>query len=129
MPEGTTTFLCPQSAPMGGFARTSPSYETPYTPDAPVGENGWGNGYSFPCLFRNGDNGWTLISETELPEITVPLIFPVGKDRYIRYLIHITASRTVSVLRRRLLPFRLYSMAHYNRGQHSGAYSRDYNRL
>ncbi|MDE6341128.1 MAG: glycoside hydrolase family 97 protein, partial [Muribaculaceae bacterium] len=28
------------------------------------GKNGWGNGYSFPCLFRNGDNGWTLISET-----------------------------------------------------------------
>lgn len=25
MPEGTTTFLCPQSKPMGGFARTSPS--------------------------------------------------------------------------------------------------------
>lgn len=64
MPEGATTFLCPQSGPMGGFARTSPSYETPYTPDGPVGENGWGNGYTFPCLFRNGDNGWTLISET-----------------------------------------------------------------
>lgn len=31
LPEGTTTFLCPQSTPMGGFARTSPSYETPYT--------------------------------------------------------------------------------------------------
>lgn len=64
MPEGTTTFLCPQSAPMGGFARTSPSYETPYTPDDAIGKNGWGNGYSFPCLFRNGDSGWTLISET-----------------------------------------------------------------
>ena len=64
MPEGTTTFLCPQSGPMGGFARTSPSYETPYTPDAPTGENGWGNGYTFPCLFHNGDKGWTLISET-----------------------------------------------------------------
>lgn len=64
MPEGTTTFLCPQSSPMGGFARTSPSYETPYTVDGAPGENGWGNGYSFPCLFRNGDKGWTLISET-----------------------------------------------------------------
>ena len=30
-PDGTTTFLCPQSKPMGGFARTSPSYETSYT--------------------------------------------------------------------------------------------------
>jgi len=64
MPEGTTTFLCPQSAPMQGFARTSPSYETPYTADGKTGENGWGNGYTFPCLFRNGDKGWTLISET-----------------------------------------------------------------
>lgn len=64
MPEGTTTFLCPQSAPMGGFARTSPSYETPYTVDEATGRNGWGNGYTFPCLFRNGDKGWVLISET-----------------------------------------------------------------
>lgn len=64
MPEGTTTFLCPQSGPMGGFARTSPSYETPYTVDDTVGKNGWGQGYTFPCLFRNGDNGWTLVSET-----------------------------------------------------------------
>lgn len=64
MPEGTTTFLCPQSKPMGGFARTSPSYETAYTPDGAIGQNGWGSGYSFPCLFRNSDNGWTLISET-----------------------------------------------------------------
>ncbi len=64
MPDGTTTFLCPQSKPMGGFARTSPSYETPYTADDIVGKNGWGEGYTFPCLFRNGDNGWILISET-----------------------------------------------------------------
>jgi len=64
LPEGTTTFLCPQSAPMGGFARTSPSYETSYTVDAPMGENGWGNGYTFPCLFKVNDNGWVLISET-----------------------------------------------------------------
>lgn len=64
MPEGTTTFLCPQSGPMGGFARTSPSYETPYTTDEPTGRNGWGEGYTFPCLFRNGDKGWMLISET-----------------------------------------------------------------
>ncbi len=78
LPEGTTTFLCPQSKPMGGFARTSPSYETSYTLDDQAGKNGWGEGYSFPCLFRvgggngtsrtsgtNGTNGtWVLISET-----------------------------------------------------------------
>ena len=63
LPDGTTTFLCPQSKPMGGFARTSPSYETPYSLDEPVGKNGWGEGYTFPCLFKTGES-WLLISET-----------------------------------------------------------------
>ena len=64
LPEGSTTFLCPQSGPMGGFARTSPSYETDYTVDDALGKNGWGEGYTFPCLFRTGDKGWVLVSET-----------------------------------------------------------------
>ena len=64
LPEGTTTFMCPQSRPMGGFARTSPSYETSYTDDDKMGKNGHGEGYSFPCLFHLGDKGWVLISET-----------------------------------------------------------------
>ena len=51
LPDGTTTFLCPQSAPMHGFARTSPSYETNYTLDDTMGKNGWNEGYSFPCLY------------------------------------------------------------------------------
>ncbi|WP_294962159.1 glycoside hydrolase family 97 protein [uncultured Flavobacterium sp.] len=63
MPKGATTFLCPQSNPMTGFANTAPSYETSYTLGDAVGKNGWGNGYTFPCLFKvNG--GWVLISET-----------------------------------------------------------------
>ena len=56
LPEGTTTFLCPQTKPMGGFARTYPSYETAYTLDEPAGKNGWGEGYTFPCLFRRQGN-------------------------------------------------------------------------
>lgn len=64
LPDGTTTFLCPQVAPMGGFARTYPSYETGYTADDEMGKNGWGHGYTFPCLFRTGDKGWVLLSET-----------------------------------------------------------------
>ena len=73
LPDGTTTFLCPQSKPMGGFARTSPSYETSYTLDEPMGKNGWGEGYTFPCLFKvpvaatksqPTEQGWVLISET-----------------------------------------------------------------
>ena len=63
LPEGTTTFLCPQSAPMHGFARTSPSYETSYTLDDKAGKNGWGNGFTFPCLFKV-PTGWVIISET-----------------------------------------------------------------
>jgi hypothetical protein len=64
LPQGSTTFLCPQSKPMTGFARTAPSYETSYTVDAPMGENGIGEGYTFPCLFKVGNNGWVLLSET-----------------------------------------------------------------
>ena len=66
LPEGSTTFLCPMSKPMGGFARTSPSYETSYALDEQMGKNGWGEGYSFPCLFKvnSGNGGWVLISET-----------------------------------------------------------------
>lgn len=64
LPEGSTTFLCPQSNSMVGFARTMPSYETSYTLDAPMGENGSGEGYTFPCLFKVNNDGWVLISET-----------------------------------------------------------------
>ena len=63
LPDGTTTFLCPQSKPMGGFARTSPSYETSYSWDDQPGKNGWGQGYTFPCLFKT-TAGWVIISET-----------------------------------------------------------------
>ena len=62
-PQGTTTFLCPQSKPMTGFARTAPSYETSYALDAEAGGNGWGEGFTFPCLFKTPD-GWALVSET-----------------------------------------------------------------
>ena len=63
-PQGTTTFLTAQSKAMVGFARTMPSYEIPYKVDAPMGENGQGNGYTFPCLFKVNGNGWVLVSET-----------------------------------------------------------------
>ena len=63
LPEGSTTFLCPQVKPMCGFARTYPSYETSYTWDDQMGKNGWGQGYTFPCLFKT-TAGWVIISET-----------------------------------------------------------------
>lgn len=64
LPQGSTTFLCPQSKPMTGFARTAPSYETSYTLDDSMGKNGIGEGYTFPCLFKVNNQGWVLISET-----------------------------------------------------------------
>ncbi|MDW8852163.1 glycoside hydrolase family 97 catalytic domain-containing protein [Flavobacterium sp. MMLR14_040] len=64
LPQGTTTFLCPQSKPMTGFARSAPSYETSYALDDAMGKNGIGEGYTFPCLFKVNNNSWVLISET-----------------------------------------------------------------
>ena len=63
-PEGTTGFLSPMMPPMSGFARTTPSYETDYQADQPLGKNGDGYGYVFPALFKNRDRGWVLVSET-----------------------------------------------------------------
>jgi hypothetical protein len=63
LPANTTSFCAPQAKPMTGFARTAPSYETRYGIDEPIGRNGWGNGYTFPCLFRTAE-GWLLLSET-----------------------------------------------------------------
>ena len=64
-PKQTTTFLCPQITPMTGWERTKPSYEEEYTPDAPMNvKSQFGVGYTFPCLFKVGNDGWVLVSET-----------------------------------------------------------------
>ncbi|MBR4228266.1 MAG: glycoside hydrolase family 97 protein [Bacteroidales bacterium] len=64
-PEGTTTFLTPQSDAMIGWQRTKPSYEEFYAIDKPMSEKSqYGHGYTFPCLFKVGDDGWALVSET-----------------------------------------------------------------
>ncbi|WP_075559782.1 glycoside hydrolase family 97 protein [Parabacteroides timonensis] len=63
-PQQTTTFMCPQAAPMTGWERTKPSYEEEYTPDEPVGMISKHKvGHTFPCLFHI-DNNWVLVSET-----------------------------------------------------------------
>ncbi len=73
MPDGTTTFLCPQIDPMTGWERTKPSYEEEYKANAPMTDRSrFGQGYTFPCLFAlpatesktTGHSGWVLISET-----------------------------------------------------------------
>ena len=64
-PSQTTTFLCPQINPMTGWERTKPSYEEDYTADAPMDvKSRFGEGYTFPCLFRVGIDGWVLVGET-----------------------------------------------------------------
>jgi hypothetical protein len=63
-PSFTTTFLSPMMEPMGGYARTTPSYESGYEADAPMEETTSPEGYVFPGLFHVGDNGWVLLSET-----------------------------------------------------------------
>ena len=61
-PEQTTTFMCPQSDAMIGWKRTKPSYEEEYKADAPMDvRSQYGHGYTFPCLFRVGDNGWVSV--------------------------------------------------------------------
>ena len=64
-PGHTTTFLTPQSDAMIGWKRTKPSYEEEYKADAPMNvRSQYGHGYTFPCLFRVGEDGWVLVSET-----------------------------------------------------------------
>ena len=64
-PDGTTTFLTPQSDAMIGWQRTKPSYEEFYAIDKPLSEKSqYGHGFTFPCLFKVGADGWALVSET-----------------------------------------------------------------
>lgn len=64
-PGYTTTFLTPQSEAMIGWKRTKPSYEEKYNADVLMDTpSQFGKGYTFPCLFRIGQDGWVLVSET-----------------------------------------------------------------
>lgn len=64
-PDGTTTYLCPQSDAMVGWKRTKPSYEEYYKPGALMNQaSDFGHGYTFPCLFKIPGAGWVLVSET-----------------------------------------------------------------
>ena len=65
LPTDATAFICQQSDPMVGWKRTKPSYEEGYIWDEPVTKRSQsGQGWTFPCLFHEGDKGWLLISET-----------------------------------------------------------------
>ena len=59
------TYLTPQSDAMIGWMRTKPSYEEYYGVGKPVtAPSEYGHGYTFPCLFQLGGDGWVLVSET-----------------------------------------------------------------
>ncbi|MFB6319107.1 glycoside hydrolase family 97 catalytic domain-containing protein [Saccharicrinis sp. FJH54] len=65
LPDYSSTFITPQALPMTGWERTKPSYEEEYTYNEPVGTpSKYGVGYTFPALFKIGEQGWVLISET-----------------------------------------------------------------
>ena len=65
LPTDATAFICPQSNPMIGWMRSKPSYEEGYIWDEPITKRSqYGQGWTFPCLFHEGDNGWLLVSET-----------------------------------------------------------------
>ncbi len=63
-PSQTSAFLSYMMGSMGGFARTSPSYESGYQTDVPMDQTNAKEGYVFPGLFRVGEKGWVLVSET-----------------------------------------------------------------
>lgn len=66
-PSETSVFLTPQSHAMADWKRTKPSYEEEYQYDTPMSmPSAFGHGYTFPGLFRIGDRGWVLVSETGL---------------------------------------------------------------
>jgi hypothetical protein len=64
-PEEATAFVSQQVAWGGGFAKSKPSYEEGYMMDVPVGTKPGPNlGFTFPALFKIGDRGWLMVSET-----------------------------------------------------------------
>jgi hypothetical protein len=63
-PAATRSYLSHMMKPMQAFARTSPSYESGYEADFAIENNNSAEGYVFPGLFRIGNTGWVLLSET-----------------------------------------------------------------
>lgn len=67
LPQYATSFLTPQCPAMTGWKGTKPSYEENYVYDAPLSKpSQYGKGYTFPALFRVGNDGWVLLSESDV---------------------------------------------------------------
>lgn len=81
-PEGTTTFLTPQSDAMIGWKRTKPSYEELYTWDAPMSQvSQYGHGYTFPALFHVQDHNWSMKATKSENELWI-LLSETGLDSH-----------------------------------------------
>ena len=87
-PEGTTTYLCPQSDAMIGWKRTKPSYEEYYRSAAPLGfpmpEENNGNGTVEPAFALPGCTPWrTITVGTDLaPIVETTIAFDVVEPRF-----------------------------------------------
>ena len=80
-PEGTTTFLTPQSHAMIGWKRSKPSYEEEYRADAPLGaRSGYGHGYTFPCLFKVNGQPATTSKKATKKAANKPIIVPAASS-------------------------------------------------
>lgn len=64
-PATTTAFATWQAPAGSGWMASKPSYEEGFQIDVPVGTRSpTGLGFTFPALFRIGDDDWALVSET-----------------------------------------------------------------
>lgn len=64
-PQAAKSFLTPQSKSMVGFMRTKPSYEEGFEVEQDITQaSAFGQGYTFPGLFRLENDRWVLLSET-----------------------------------------------------------------
>lgn len=68
-PAGTVSWLHPLHDSKTGWEKTFPSYESHYEIEKPVGlPSPYSAGWAFPALFRVKDDGWVLLSETDVDE-------------------------------------------------------------
>ncbi len=64
-PAEATSFVTWQAPAGSGWMKSKPSYEEGYLIDEPAGTDSPTElGFTFPALFRLGDHGWALVSET-----------------------------------------------------------------
>lgn len=65
----TVSWLHPMPVAKSGWSRAQPSYEEHYSIEKPVGQpSPYGQGWSFPALFKTADNIWVLICDSDVDE-------------------------------------------------------------